>query len=253
MDLNLKDKTVLVTGASKGIGLAVARSLASEGCNLHLAARSKNLLKSATNKLSSDNKVSAHYHTVDLSSKADQEKLSHECHQIDILVNNAGSIPRGGLEDISDSVLRESWELKLFGYINLSRMFYEHMKKRGSGVIINVIGSAADNPSYNYIAGSVANIALANFTIALGKESQRFGVRVLAVHPSITRTERMVSQHETLAEKMYGDKARWNDVLPEMPFGRPTEPEEVADMVTFLASSRASYTSGVVFSLTGGL
>ena len=99
----------------------------------------------------------------------------------------------------------------------------------------------------------MANVALANFTIALGKESQNYGVRVIAIHPAITKTERMVAHHEKLAEIKLGDKSRWQEVLPEMPFDRPTEPHEVADMVTFFASSRASYTSGVVVSVTNGL
>ena len=85
------------------------------------------------------------------------------------------------------------------------------------------------------------------------KESQKFDVRVVAIHPAITKTDRMVRHHEKLAEMEWGDKSRWQEVLPEMPFDRPTEPEEVADMVTFFASSRAGYTSGVVVSLTGGL
>ena len=76
---------------------------------------------------------------------------------------------------------------------------------------------------------------------------------MIAIHHAITKTERMVAQHEKLAEMKLGDKSRWQDVLPEMPFGRPTEPYEVADMVTFFASSRASYTSGVVVSVTNGL
>ena len=253
MDLNLKDKHALITGGSRGIGLAVAQSLAGEGCNVILAARNEENLKAAAEKIRNNHGVEVEVHVSDLSLPGDQTALANDCANIDILINNAGSIPRGGLEQIGDALLREAWELKLFGYINLTREFYPVMKGRGFGVIINIIGSAADNPSYDYIAGSMANIALSNFTVALGKESQHHGVRIVAVHPSITKTDRMITHHQQLAEMQLGDKSRWEELLPPMPFKRPTEPKEVADLVTFLASNRASYTSGVVISVSGGL
>ena len=253
MDLSLKGKNALITGASKGIGLAVANSLAAEGCHVKLASRTESNLNAAATEIRTSHGVKVEIHVADLSQSHDRDILATNSKDINILINNAGSIPRGGLEHIDDAQLREAWELKLFGYINLTRHIYSGMKARGSGVIVNVIGSAADNPTYDYIAGSMANVALANFTIALGKESQLHGVRVLAVHPSITGTDRMISHHKKLAEMQLGDQNRWREVLPPMPFGRPTEPKEVADLVTFLASDRASYTSGVTVSLTGGL
>ena len=253
MDLNLQNKSALITGASKGIGLATAKSLAGEGCNLHLAARDGDSLKTAAVDIRNRYSVKVDIHVKDLSLPNDRIQLVNDCKTIDILVNNAGAIPRGGLEQIDDQQLREAWELKLFGYIHITREVYSLMKRQTSGVVVNIIGSAADYPSYDYIAGSMANIALANFTVALGKESQKYGVRVVAVHPAITKTDRMVGQHEKLADMKWGDKNRWQEILPEMPFNRPTEPEEVADMVTFFASDRASYTSGVVVSITGGL
>jgi len=253
MDLFLKDKWALVTGGSKGIGLAVARSLAAEGCHVHLASRTKSDLETAAANIRDDFSVNVDIHAVDLSRSQDQGSLAANCKDVDILVNNAGAIPRGGIEQIDDRTLREVWELKLFGYINLSRDFYTVMKARQSGVIMNVIGSAAVNPSYNYIAGAMANVALHNFTIALGKESVRHGVRVLGVHPGVTETERMISHHEGQAEMEVGDKSRWREFVPELPFDRATSAQEVADLVTFLVSGRASYTSGVMMNVTGGL
>ena len=253
MDLFLKDKWALVTGGSKGIGLSVAKSLAAEGCHLHLASRTESDLKDAAASLRDEFGINVEIHAVDLSRTQDQASLAANCKNVDILVNNAGAIPRGGIEQIDDATLRDAWELKLFGYINLSRDFYIVMKERQSGVILNIVGSAAVNPSYNYIAGAMANVSLHNFTIALGKESARHGVRVLGVHPGITETERMISHHEGLAEMEVGDKSRWREFVPTLPFGRATTSQEVADLVTFLVSGRASYTSGVMMNVTGGL
>tara|TARA_B100000315_G_scaffold259152_1_gene313901 strand:- start:8309 stop:9070 length:762 start_codon:yes stop_codon:yes gene_type:complete len=253
MDLGLENKFALVTGGSKGIGLAIAKILAAEGCNLHLASRTEADLAIAADDIRQSHNVGVEIHSCDLSQKAELDQLAANCADVDILVNNAGAIPRGGLADIDDDGLREAWELKLFGYINLSRHIYGNMKTRGSGVIANVIGSAAQNPSPGYIAGAMANVALQNFTIALGKESPEFGVRVVGVHPALTLTERYRRQLETAAERQLGDKNRWQELQTPMPFGRPTDAEEVANLVAFLVSEKASYTSGVVMNLTGGL
>ena len=160
MDLGLKNKTALVTGASRGIGFAVAECLAIENCNLHLVATNRLKLESAKDTIEKASKINISTQAIDLSIESELPKLSGKLNEADILINNAGAIPRGGLEDIDDKTLRKAWELKLFGYINLSRMAFSSMKDRGSGVILNIIGAAARNPTYNYIAGSVANVAL---------------------------------------------------------------------------------------------
>lgn len=253
MDLGLENKSALVTGSSKGIGLAVAKVLAAEGCNLHLASRTKADLEAAADEIRKTHNVGIEIHACDLTNKAELDNLAKSCGTLDILINNAGSIPRGTLEQLDDEAWREAWELKLFGYINLSRHIYTQMKAQGSGVIANIIGGAARKPYPGYIAGSMANIALENFTIALGKESPEFGVRVVGIHPSSTQTERYENTYRKEAVQKWGDDRRWAELLPKLPFGRPTSPEEVANLVVFLSSERASYTSGVVMSVTSGL
>ena len=165
------------------------------------------------------------HHVADLSRTQDQASLAANCKDVDILVNNAGAIPRGGIEHLDDAALREGWELKLFGYINLSRYFYRHMKERQSGVIMNVVGGQPTIQPITILPEQWLMWRCKNFTIALGKESQNHGVRVLGVHPSVTETERMVSHHEKQTEIEVGDKSRWREFIPELPLADPPQPK----------------------------
>jgi NAD(P)-dependent dehydrogenase (short-subunit alcohol dehydrogenase family) len=253
MDLGLSGRTALVTGASRGIGLAVARRLAEEGCALHLAARTEADLLKVADEISGRHRVAVAIHPVDLANGVNAAALALECDEVDILVNNAGAIPRGALTEMDEARWRQAWELKLFGYINLTREVYAAMRRRGQGVIVNVIGFAGEVPSAGYIAGSTANAALMMFTRALGGESHRFGVRVVGVNPGRTATDRLVTQMRAKAKAELGDAARWRELLKDLPFGRPAAPEEIADVVAFLASDRAAYVSGTVVTVDGGL
>src|SRR2546428_8447275 len=193
MDLGLSGKSVLITGGSKGIGLACAKAFAAEGCRVHLAARDRARLEAAKAQL--DGRASLH--AVDLRDGAALAGLAAACAEIDILVNNAGDIPGGTLETLDEDKWRHAWELKLFSYVNLSRLLYARMKSRRAGVILNVVGMAAEHPTFEYICGSTANAALAAFTRALGKGTAEHGVRVLGVHPPATRTQRIVAGVES--------------------------------------------------------
>jgi NAD(P)-dependent dehydrogenase (short-subunit alcohol dehydrogenase family) len=229
MDLGLRGKVVLVTGGSKGIGFACARAFAAEGCRVHLAARDRERLEQARRELGGE----AQAHVTDLRDAKALAALAEACGHADILVNNAGDIPGGNLESLDEARWRHAWELKVFGYVNLSRALYTRMRERGRGVIVNVIGMAGENPTFEYICGSTANAGLAAFTKALGKGSHQHGIRVIGVHPPATRTDRIVH----LIKATGGD------------FGRMIEPEQVADTVVFLASPRAGQLSGVVLNL----
>ena len=175
MDLHLAGKTVLITGGSKGIGAACAHSFAAEGCNLILIARNQALLTSVQNEILDKHRVKVETHSLDLRDRADFTRAANLCATVDILVNNAGDIPSGTLRTLDEAQWRNAWELKLFGYINLSREAYAFMMDRKCGVIVNVIGMAAERASYDYICGSTANAALAAFTKGLGLGSPKFG------------------------------------------------------------------------------
>src|SRR5258708_18782883 len=168
MDLNLRGKTALVTGASKGIGLAIARLLAEEGCNLHLVARSKDALETARDEIRGRHQVAVTLHPLDLSRGESVASLAESCRDIDILINNAGAIPGGSVEMVDEKRWREAWDLKVFGYVNMTRSFLGVMQQRGHGVILNVIGTAGERPDVGYIAGSAGTASLMAFSPAVG-------------------------------------------------------------------------------------
>ena len=249
MDLHLKHKKVLITGASKGIGAACARSFAAEGCDLVLVARNTKDLHTIQHSIVERYAVGVEVVSADLRNPQDLDHLVLKHSQIDILVNNAGDIPGGSITAVKDSDWRHSWDLKLFGYINLSREIYNAMVERNNGVIINIIGMAAEKPSFDYICGSTANAALVAFTKALGKGPHQKSVRVLGVNPPSTKTERILKVMATIAKEIFDDETRINDIPKDKMFQTLIDPEQVADAVVYLSSARADQLTGVVLNL----
>ena len=239
MDLRLKGKSVLVTGGSKGIGLACAKAFVAEGCRVHLAARDPQRLQKAQTDLGGDVTT----HSVDLRDGAALKTLAKDCGDVDILVNNAGDIPGGTIETLDEAKWRHAWELKVFGFINLTRELYPRLKTR-KGVIVNVIGMAGEHGTFEYICGATANAGLANFTKALGRGYAQHGVRVVGVHPPSTRTDRIITLMKAQAKVKFGDENRYEELM-----GAVIEPEQVGDAVCFLASPRAGHLSGVMLNL----
>ena len=252
MDLNLRGRTALITGASKGIGIASAECLAAEGVNVILVARTQADLDAARRRITGRHNVAVQVHAYDLSNSRNVDRLAAEHPDIDILVNNAGAIPGGDLQAIDEQRWRDAWDLKVFGYINMCRRFYAEMKSRGRGVIINVLRMAGEKMDRGYIAGSTGNAALMAFTRALGGSAGDDGLRVVGINPGAVATDRLITMMKGRAKDRFGDENRWEDLMKPLPMGRAGKPEEIGVMVALLASDLSAYTTGTIITIDGG-
>src|SRR6202047_316255 len=243
MELNLRGKKALVTGASKGIGRATAQALAAEGCDVVLVARTAADLEQARAAIAAQHNVAVTTVPLDLSNGDAARGLARDFPEIDILVNNAGAIPGGNLEEIDEARWRQAWDLKIFGYINLCRAYFGLMKLRRRGVIVNIIGSAGERLDADYIAGNSGHASL----IALPRApAPDVGVRVVGINPGPVATDRLVTLLKKRAQDRLGDAARWQELTKPMPFGRAAKPEEIAAMVAFLGSDLSGSTTGTI-------
>ncbi len=252
MDLGLRGRRALVTGASKGIGLACAEALAAEGCDVVLVSRSLADLQAAQARLRAARQVGVEVRAHDLADSRAVDALAAEFPDVDILVNNAGAIPGGTLDEVDEARWRAAWDLKVFGYINMSRRFYALMRERGRGVIVNIIGAAGESPDAAYVAGSAGNAALMALTRALGGAAPDDGLRVVGINPGPILTGRLETLLRRRAQDTLGDAERWRETMSAMPFGRAGRVEEVAALVAFLASDLSGYTSGTIVTVDGG-
>jgi len=253
MDLKLSGRTALITGSSKGIGLAVAQWFAREGVNVCLVARSAELLDKEGAAIGRATGVTVRTLAADLADAAARARVFDAFADVDILVNNAGAIPGGSLDDVDEAAWRAGWDLKVFGYIGLTRLFLKKMKERRRGVIINIIGLGGERLDATYIAGAMGNAGLMAFSRAIGGASTEFGVRVIGVNPGPVLTDRVEVLGRKRAARLYGDESRWKEGFARMPYGRPATTDEVAATVVFLASDLSSYTSGTIVTIDGGL
>jgi NAD(P)-dependent dehydrogenase (short-subunit alcohol dehydrogenase family) len=192
-------------------------------------------------------------HAADLRDAGAIDHLTKTISELDILVNNAGAIPHGSLLELDDAELTNGWQVKVYGHIRMTRGFYRIMKERGGGVIINIIGYAAERMMPTYIAGTCGNAALVAFTKTVGSTSPQDNIRVVGINPGHILTERLRKRLEQRAAAELGDQERWKELTRDYPFGRAGSPAEIADAVAFLASSRAGYISGTIVTVDGGM
>jgi 3-oxoacyl-[acyl-carrier protein] reductase len=258
MDLGLKGKTVLVTGGSKGIGRATARAMAAEGARVMICSRSGPALEEAAGSIRRETGQAVETVAADLSRLEGVESAAatavRRLGRLDILVNNAGAIKGGDFLTIPDEEWMTGWSLKLLGYVRMARTVLPQMRAQGGGRIVNVVGMAARNPATTYMMGGAANAALINFTKALADVGAPSNILVTAVSPGPVKTDRWDSLQRQQAAAAGKDLETFEkEQSRNFPLGRIALPEEVADLVCFLASDRASFLTGIAITIDGGM
>jgi 3-oxoacyl-[acyl-carrier protein] reductase len=257
MDLELKGKVALVTGASKGIGKAIALGLAAEGARVAIVARDAGALDKVAAECRDRSRTDAVAVAADLSKLDEVERVVREVKdragRVDILVNNAGAIRGGAFLQIPDAQWTDDWNLKLLGYIRMARAVFPLMQAQGGGRICNVVGAAGRNPTATYLTGGAANAALINFTKGLADLGAPSRILVTAVSPAATKTERWDSLMAQQAAAS-GRSVQELQAEAESPYklGRIATPGDIADVVCFLVSARASFVTGICVTVDGG-
>jgi NAD(P)-dependent dehydrogenase (short-subunit alcohol dehydrogenase family) len=247
---DLKNKIVMVTGGSKGIGFGIASAFAAQGSAIRLVARDPVSLASAHQQLVKEFGVDVKSMAVNLSDDKNFDALAPFYEDADILVNSAGAMGRGSLQDIDPEKFRDAWEGKVMSTIFLTRRIYPFMKKRPhGGVIINIIGIAADRLNFKSIGTTTANAALAAFTKAMGSESTNDNIRIVGIHPGLIRTPRTEVLINPTSD---ADRNAYEKLMKNLPYGRMGEASEIANLAIFLASQQSAYTSGEVISVDAG-
>jgi NAD(P)-dependent dehydrogenase (short-subunit alcohol dehydrogenase family) len=251
MDLALKDRKVLITGGSKGIGLACAKAFVAEGAKVALVSRSKDNLEKAKAGLPDAYVIAADL--VDAAAAAAMvERVEQEFGQIDILVNSAGAAKRTDADDLTPAAWRAGMDAKYFSYINVIDPLIKKMGKRGQGVVINVIGAGGKVASPTHLAGGAANAALMLATAGLAYAYASKGVRVVGLNPGVTKTERVAEGLKAEAKRAnVSEEQAYKQMVARLPMGKPAEPEEIADIVVFAASDRGRYLNGANISTDG--
>jgi NAD(P)-dependent dehydrogenase (short-subunit alcohol dehydrogenase family) len=240
VDLGLKGRTALITGASQGIGEGTAQVFAEEGCALRLVARSAENLERIANDLRGRFGADVAVLPLDLSTPDAARQVVDWAGEVDILVNNAGVTSFGDLWQIDDARWRTGFDLKFFAAVDLARLLYPAMKARGGGVILNNIGLAGETFDFNYVMGTSICAALVAFTRSLGSTSLNDGIRVIGVNCGPVAVEYL--------RELFGAEGG-----KRFPGGRIATVREVAELFAFLASPRSGYTSGTIVTLDGGL
>jgi len=252
MDLELKDKAAIVTGGTQGIGRATALRLAKEGARVVIAARGRERLDAVAAEIRAAGGAVAAVQA-DVGKPEDCKRLVAEAlkafGRIDILVNNAGTSSTGEFESVTDELWQADMELKLFAAIRLTRLAIPHMKKQGGGRIVNITTIGAKQPRARSMPTTVTRAAGLALTKALSKEYAPHNILVNTVSIGLIRA----GQHERKAEKAGRPVEEiYAEMGKEIPLGRVGRAEEVADVIAFLVSWRASYVTGTSINLDGG-
>jgi 3-oxoacyl-[acyl-carrier protein] reductase len=257
MDLGLKNKVVLITGASRGMGATSARLLAAEGVKLVLAARSVDDLNKLAADLHAQHGTEALVVPVDLTQEASADDVAAQAvkqfGRIDVLVNSAGASQGGLFWEIPDRTWQESFDLKVMATVRMMRAVIPTMISQKYGRIVNVIGNTGLQPSPRLLPGSAANAALLAISKGLAEEVAPHGIAVNALNPGPTQTERWTTLMNRLAQSSQRTVADVEkDYTSQIPLGKLGKPEDLAGLIVFLASDRAANMIGASITADGG-
>ena len=245
MELGLTGKVVLITGGSKGIGLACARQFRDEGARVAIASRAQANVDAALAELGGGFGRAA-----DLTALVDA--VEQALGPIDVLVNSAGAAKRTPPDELTPAFWRAAMDAKYFSYINVIDPVIKRMAARGAGVIVNVIGQGGKVAATTHLAGGAANAALMLATAGLATAYAPRGVRVVGLNPGLTETGRVAEGMKADAALAGIDiEAARARAVARIPLGRMASPEDIAAFAAFLASDRAGYITGVTVTMDG--
>jgi NAD(P)-dependent dehydrogenase (short-subunit alcohol dehydrogenase family) len=256
MDLNLSGKHILITGGSKGIGLACAQAFLVEGSRVSLVSRSEANLARARESLSAHGSDRVQTHAADLTQPASAQAALDAAiatfGPVDVLVNSAGAAKRTPAPELTPQAWHDAMQAKYFSYIHMIDPVIKQMGQRGKGNIVNVVGNGGKVASPIHLAGGAANAALMLATAGLANAYAAQGIRVNAINPGLTRTERL-KEGMAADARLQGIETEeaMKRAMAKIPMGRMAEPEEIARVVLFLASDAASYVTGINMSMDG--
>lgn len=261
MDLQLKDQHILITGGSKGIGLACALGFLREGARVSLVSRDAAHLQQAQRTLEGlwrDAAGRIYLHAANLREPAlaltALDAAEDAFGPVDVLVNSAGAAKRTAPEDLDAAAWHDAMDAKYFTYIHMLDPLVKRMGERGRGAIVNVVGMGGKAASPIHMAGGAANAALMLVSAGMAAAYAAKGVRVNAVNPGLTLTARLQEGMKADA-KMQGidTEEALRRATARLPLGRIATPEEIANAVVFLASPRASYITGAILAMDGAV
>jgi NAD(P)-dependent dehydrogenase (short-subunit alcohol dehydrogenase family) len=256
MDLGLTDSVAFITGGSRGIGRATAEALVDEGCDVVITARGADRVEKAAAELAERSGRTVIGLAGDMSRTEDVERTVNEAiarlGKIDVLVTCAGSSPGGLFENLTEDEWLGSVQLKFMGYVRTCRAVIPHMRERGSGSVVLVVGNDGLKPSYWEMTAGIANAADINFASSLAEQYGRYGVRVNTVNPGPVNTDRWDTLEKAFArDKGVSQEEAHQLAVDSIPLGRICEPQEVANLVAFVASPRASFINGAHIPIDG--